>query len=215
MSSFVPGAYLAAHPFLAYGTMFALGCVFPGLAFACVWATFAVTYGFNLGLILLIAIVGGWVNDGLAYWAGRVGSRVTSRIIAWVLPRRPQRPSRVRDWFGDRLNHHPVPYLCVLKSPIFVFAPGTPLALIGAIGALRFPYLRFVGICAPLSAAWMTAYVFLGAYIGPRVLASLRHVKPQTVHLFIALAAIAILARVVRSSLLPRLRAMRARTRTN
>jgi len=153
-------AFIAAHPWLAYLTLFLaalleavpiLGAVIPGSAI--ILALGALVPGGELLLeqVLAAAIAGATLGDGMAFWIGHRAQR--NILSAWPLSNCPHLITQSEAFF-QRWGTLAV-FFARFVPPIRAFVPVTA-------GALGMPPLRFYAVNVPAILLWAAIHVLPG-----------------------------------------------------
>ncbi|MGV0791633.1 DedA family protein [Mycolicibacterium sp. XJ1819] len=110
--------------------------------------------------VIVMAAVGAFLGDNLAYWIGRSGERWARRLIG-----RGEKGRRRMDWAQAELAKHGGALVIVAR-----FIPGGRTATTIACGVLRFPYRQFLAFDAIGAVLWATITTLIG-YVGGRAFA--------------------------------------------
>lgn len=113
-----------------------------------------------LGGVIVMASLGAFFGDNIAYWIGRSAEDWARRFIT-----RGARGRRSLQWAQRELDRHGGPLLIVAR-----FIPGGRTATTVACGVLRFPYRQFVVFDAVGAVLWGTINTLIG-YLGGRAFA--------------------------------------------
>jgi len=108
-----------------------------------------------LGWVIVMAAVGAFVGDNLAYAIGHSADDWARR---WIT--RGEKGKRSLDWAHRELDRHGGPLVIVAR-----FLPGGRTATTIACGVLDFPYRQFVMFDAIGAVVWATLNTMIG-YIG-------------------------------------------------
>jgi membrane protein DedA with SNARE-associated domain len=108
-----------------------------------------------LGWVIVMAAVGAFVGDNLAYAIGHSADDWARR---WIT--RGENGKRILDWAHRELDRHGGPLVIVAR-----FLPGGRTATTIACGVLDFPYRQFVVFDAIGAVVWATLNTLIG-YIG-------------------------------------------------
>lgn len=108
-----------------------------------------------LGWVIVMAAVGAFVGDNLAYAIGHSADDWARR---WIT--RGEKGKRSLDWAHRELDRHGGPLVIVAR-----FLPGGRTATTIACGVLDFPYRQFVVFDAIGAVVWATLNTLIG-YIG-------------------------------------------------
>ena len=108
-----------------------------------------------LGWVIVMAAVGAFVGDNLAYAIGHSADDWARR---WIT--RGEKGKRSLEWAHRGLDHHGGPLVIVAR-----FLPGGRTATTIACGVLDFPYRQFVVFDAIGAVMWATLNTVIG-YIG-------------------------------------------------
>ena len=108
-----------------------------------------------LGWVIVMAAVGAFVGDNLAYAIGHSADDFARR---WIT--RGEKGKRSLDWAHRELDRHGGPLVIVAR-----FLPGGRTATTIACGVLDFPYRQFVVFDAIGAVVWATLNTLIG-YIG-------------------------------------------------
>jgi membrane protein DedA with SNARE-associated domain len=111
--------------------------------------------GLLLPLVLIIAAVGAFAGDNLAYWIGRKGQRVARR---WLL--RGDKGQKLITWAARLLDQYGGSVLIVGR-----FVPGGRTAIAVGAGIVSFPWRRFALYDAVGAVTWATVNSVIG-YVG-------------------------------------------------
>ena len=153
-------AFVSAHPWLAYFTLFlaalleavpVVGALVPGSTI--ILALSALVPGGELQFwgVLAAAIAGALLGDGSAYWAGHRSQREI--LAAWPMSGYPGVMAQSEAFF-HRWGALAV-FFARFVPPIRAFVPVTA-------GALGMPPVRFYGVNIPAVFAWALAHVLPG-----------------------------------------------------
>ncbi|MDA4108922.1 DedA family protein [Mycolicibacterium holsaticum] len=110
--------------------------------------------------VIVMAGLGAFLGDNLAYWIGRSAEDWARR---WIT--RGARGRRGLEWAERELTRHGGPLLIAAR-----FIPGGRTATTIACGVLRFPYRQFLVFDAVGAALWATVNTLIG-YLGGRAFA--------------------------------------------
>ena len=108
-----------------------------------------------LGWVIVMAAIGAFVGDNLAYAIGHSADDFARR---WIT--RGEKGKRSLDWAHRELDRHGGPLVIVAR-----FLPGGRTATTIACGVLDFPYRQFVVFDAIGAVVWATLNTMIG-YIG-------------------------------------------------
>lgn len=108
-----------------------------------------------LGLVIVMAAIGGFLGDNLAY---AIGHSADERVYRWFA-RGKKRKARLA-WAQRELNRHGGPLVMVAR-----FVPGGRTATTVSCGMLDFPYRTFLVFDAIGSVLWATLNTGIG-FIG-------------------------------------------------
>ena len=153
-------AFVAAHPWLAYLTLFlaalleaipVLGAVIPGSTIILALSALVPGGELRLGPVLIAAISGAMLGDGAAFWIGHRAQR--SILSAWPLSNYPRLVAQSEAFF-QRWGTLAVLFARFVP-PIRAFVPVTA-------GALGMPPLRFYAINIPAILLWAAVHVLPG-----------------------------------------------------
>lgn len=109
----------------------------------------------NPWLLMLVAAVGAFSGDNIAYMIGR---RVGTRRWSWM--RGPRMQSAFR-WAGRELRKRPAALILVAR-----FVPIGRVAVNLTAGVTRYPHLRFVGLTGLSAILWAGYSVGIGLFFG-------------------------------------------------
>ena len=153
-------AFVAAHPWLAYLTLFlaalleaipVIGAVVPGSTIILALGALVPGGELRLGPVLAAAIAGAMLGDGTAFW---IGHRAQRKILsAWPLSDYPRLIAQSEAFF-HRWGTLAV-FFARFVPPIRAFVPVTA-------GALDMPPLRFYAVNIPAILLWAAAHVLPG-----------------------------------------------------
>ncbi|MGV0642915.1 DedA family protein [Mycolicibacterium sp. XJ879] len=113
-----------------------------------------------LGWVIVMATIGSFLGDNLAYWIGRSAEGRARRWIA-----RGEKASRRLDWAQEELAKHGGALVIVAR-----FIPGGRTATTVTCGVLHFPYRQFLVFDAVGAVLWATVNTLIG-YLGGRAFA--------------------------------------------
>ncbi|QIO36998.1 DedA family protein [Bradyrhizobium sp. 1(2017)] len=153
-------AFVSAHPWLAYLTLFlaalleavpVLGSVIPGSTI--ILALSALVPGGELKLpwVLLAAVLGAVLGDGSAYWIGH--RRQREILDTWPLTNYPRVVAQSENFF-NRFGTWAV-FFARFVPPVRAFVPVTA-------GALGMAPAKFYAVNIPAILAWAPAHVLPG-----------------------------------------------------
>ena len=156
-------ALIAAHPWLAYLTLFlaalleavpVLGAVIPGSTIILALSALVPGGELRLGPVLAAAISGAMLGDGMAFWIGHRAQR--NILSAWPLSNYPGYPGLIArsEAFFHRWGT-PAVLFARFVPPIRAVVPVTA-------GALGMPPLRFFAVNIPAILLWAAAHVLPG-----------------------------------------------------
>jgi membrane-associated protein len=114
----------------------------------------------NLPLVIVMAAVGSFVGDNLAYWIGRYARDWACR---WIT--RGDRGRRGLEWAKRELTEHGGSIIIVAR-----FIPGGRTPTMIASGILEFPYRRFLVFDAIAAVLWGGMNTLIG-FIGGKAFA--------------------------------------------
>jgi membrane-associated protein len=153
-------ALVAAHPWLAYLTLFlaawleaipVLGAVIPGSTIILALSALVPGGELQLAPVLAAAISGAMLGDGTAFW---IGHRAQRKILsAWPLSSYPRLVAQSETFF-HRWGALAV-FFARFVPPMRAFVPVTA-------GALGMPPLRFYAVNIPAILLWAAAHVLPG-----------------------------------------------------
>jgi len=153
-------ALVAAHPWLAYLTLFlaawleaipVVGAVIPGSTIILALSALVPGGELQLAPVLAAAIAGALLGDGSAFW---IGHRAQREILgSWPLSNYPRLIAQSEASF-DRWGALAV-FFARFVPPIRAFVPITA-------GALAMPPLRFYAVNVPAILLWAAAHVLPG-----------------------------------------------------
>jgi membrane protein DedA with SNARE-associated domain len=156
--------FVAAHPYLAYATVFlaalleavpVVGAFVPGSTVIIGLSAFVAAGELGLAGVLASAIVGAAIGDGTAFLLGHIQQRRILNI--WPLNAYPTIVARSEDFFRRRGA------LAVLFArfvpPVRAFVPMTA-------GALGMPPARFYAVNIPAILLWACAHILPAALAG-------------------------------------------------
>ncbi|NUS36820.1 MAG: DedA family protein [Pseudarthrobacter sp.] len=109
----------------------------------------------NAGLLALVAAVGAFAGDNIAYLLGR---RVGTRRWAWM--RGPRMQSAFR-WAGRELRKRPASLILVAR-----FVPIGRVAVNLTAGGTHYPHLRFFALTVLSASLWASYSVAIGLFFG-------------------------------------------------
>ncbi|TLM86118.1 DedA family protein [Pseudarthrobacter sp. NamE5] len=109
----------------------------------------------NPWLLMLVAALGAFLGDNIAYLIGR---RVGTRRWSWM--RGPRMQSAFR-WAGRELRKRPASLILVAR-----FVPIGRVAVNLTAGVTRYPHLRFVGLTILSATLWAGYSVGVGLFFG-------------------------------------------------
>jgi membrane protein DedA with SNARE-associated domain len=153
-------AFVSAHPWLAYLTLFlaalleavpVVGSVIPGSTVILALSALVPGGELQLGSVLAAAFVGAVIGDGTAYWTGHRSQREI--LGTWPLTNYP-RVIEQSEAFFNRWGALAV-FFARFVPPIRAFVPITA-------GALGMPPLRFYMVNIPAIVLWAAAHVLPG-----------------------------------------------------
>lgn len=113
-----------------------------------------------LGWLIVMAALGSFLGDNLAYWIGR---RAEGWARRWIT--RGERGRRALDWAHRSLYRHGGSVIIVAR-----FIPGGRSATMVACGVLQFPYRQFLAFDAVGAVLWGGLNVLIG-YVGGQAFA--------------------------------------------
>lgn len=131
--------------------------------------------------VIVMAAIGAFIGDNVAYWIGRRASNVATRLLA-----RGERGKRSLAWAERTLEHHGGTFVVVGR-----YIPGGRTAVTLAAGITRYPYRRFAAADAIGASTW-GAYSALIGYAGGHVFE-----QHATLALVVALGVSLVLAGLV------------------
>ena len=153
-------AFVAAHPWLAYLTLFlaalleaipVIGALVPGSTIILALSALVPGGELRLGPVLAAAITGAMLGDGTAFWIGHRAQR--NILSSWPLSNYPRLIARSEAFF-HRWGTLAV-FFARFVPPIRAFVPITA-------GALDMPPLRFYAVNVPAILLWAAAHVLPG-----------------------------------------------------
>lgn len=153
-------ALIAAHPWLAYLTLFlaalleavpVLGAVIPGSTIILALSALVPGGELRLGPVLAAAISGAMLGDGMAFWIGHRAQR--NILSAWPLSNYPGLIARSEAFFHRWGT--PAVLFARFVPPIRAVVPVTA-------GALGMPPRRFYAVNIPAILLWAAAHVLPG-----------------------------------------------------
>ncbi|OBK31070.1 hypothetical protein A5634_14605 [Mycobacterium asiaticum] len=105
-----------------------------------------------LGWVIVMAALGGFVGDNIAY---RIGHSAEDWARRWIA--RGEKGQRALDWAHRELDRHGGPLVIVAR-----FVPGGRTATTISCGVLQFPYRQFLVYDAIGSVLWATLNTMIG-----------------------------------------------------
>jgi membrane-associated protein len=109
----------------------------------------------NPWLLMLIAAIGAFTGDNIAYLIGR---KVGTRRWSWMRGPRMQGAFR---WAGRELRKRPASLILVAR-----FVPIGRVAVNLTAGVTHYPHLRFVGLTVLSATLWAAYSVGIGLFFG-------------------------------------------------
>lgn len=151
----ISGAWWS-YPLIAFlATFDVIAPVLPSETAVVAGGIIAARGGLLLPLVLIVAAVGAFLGDNLAYWIGRKGQRVARR---WLL--RGDKGQQLIDWAARLLDQYGGSVLIVGR-----FIPGGRTAIAVGAGIVNYPWRRFVIYDAVGAVTWATVNSVIG-YVG-------------------------------------------------
>src|SRR4051812_18117557 len=153
-------AFVSAHPWLAYLTLFlaalleavpVIGSVVPGSTIILALSALVPGGELQLWAVLAAAIAGAVAGDGTAFWIGHRSQREI--LNAWPLQNYPGVVAQSEAFFHSRGAL--AVFFARFVPPIRAFVPITA-------GALDMPPLRFYSVNIPAILVWAAAHVLPG-----------------------------------------------------
>lgn len=112
-----------------------------------------------LGWVIVMAAVGAFLGDNLAYWIGRSAENWARR---WIT--RGEKGQRGLQWAHRELDRHGGSLVIVAR-----FIPGGRTATTISCGVLHFPYRQFLAFDGGGAVLWATINVLIGYFGGAHV----------------------------------------------